>query len=530
MRKTVLAIAVCLMGCLAAGCGSKKEEAAAPVEESATVETPAPPVKESDKIKEEPESAEERIYGDILDLVLDLDAKRWDGFSLIDLDDDGIFELFATCINGDREDPGIQPYMIASHNDKGVVVNDELQDGVAGAGGYRGTLYYLEGLGILHESAVYAPLGVPADTVYVMEDGRISMTDSGYFTADPESDPYADDFDPLEHGEWKWNEKTVTEDEYKKNLRDAIDNTEGKPLCEINWKNRAALLKKLTALAEGREDSSGADLKKMLLEESGAKESQIAAFIQDDLDGDGEEEAFAVIGEEVDDYGDQKIIDGTVWFAGAGGCEPLHGPAGMGLYDRIRTMKMGDNEYVLFDEVYATSLLTYAWSVSGGEAVEAPFSTLGEVLTDTGDGPDRFRIMDSSYDGMYDPDIDSWMGHTWKHYYFFADENGDVREYAGTETVRENVIYLSGADVVGDKLPAGDKMTSLFCRGNGLIVMNYEHTEDGYVTRRHVIYDLTEGHYVDDAGEPNDGQPLDGLCKEALCPEIASYPELPVPD
>ncbi len=251
-------------------------------------------------------------------------------------------------------------------------------------------------------------------------------------------------------------------------------------------------------------------------------------FYEDDFDGDGLEEAFALVGEENDDYDGMRVAEGSVYFVTKDGAAELFGPAAIAVYDVPRTMVMGDVTYVLFDQVFTTALVTHVWSVSGGDAVEAPFSAKGEVLTDTPGEEGRFAIMDDEYDCMYDQASDSWMGHSWKNYYFFYNsEDGEVQEYAGTEIDRENVIYLCGRDLVGDLVPKGARVDSLFCRGNGMIVINYAQTEDGCVNYSHIIYDFSDETFVDDFGMKCGEEPQGGICKEALCPEIANYPNVP---
>ena len=184
------------------------------------------------------------VHKDYYDIVSKADPKQWDGFALIDLDGDGVNELFATFIDGEREDPGIQPYMIVGYNNT-AIINDELQDGVAGAGGYRGTLYYLEGKGILHESMVYAPFGTPADTIYALKDGKIEIMGQGEFTVDDFAGSEDEGWDPLEHGSWTWNGQNVTEEEYNGKVREATNDTEGLPMSEIDWKSKEDIQKEL---------------------------------------------------------------------------------------------------------------------------------------------------------------------------------------------------------------------------------------------------------------------------------------------
>ena len=284
--------------------------------------------------------------------------------------------------------------------------------------------------------------------------------------------------------------------------------------------------------AEEDGDEESDDLKTVLMRKSGATEDQVVVYEQQDFDGDGKEEAFALIGEVEDDPELMKTVVGDVWFISSDEREQLlHEGVGMGFNEGIRTMTMGPRTYALFDEVYATAILTYVWYVDGGKAVEAPFSAAGEVLTEVPEGEGRFRIMDDSYDAMYDPESDSWMGHTWKHYYFFYFPDIDeVNEYAGAYITQQTVPFLCGRDLVKELVPKGAKMDSLYCRGNGQIIINYELAEGGLVNYYHHIYDFLNGYFVDDVGEETGEEPLAGICKEALCPEIASYPEVPNPE
>ena len=257
MKEIMSLVTICLIsGFVLAGCNKsdvKTEPDNTPAEIADTVSNEEPEQPDETDIKPEEESDDVKIYRKFYDIVSDADPTEWDGFELVDLDGDGIFELFATCIDGEREDPGIQPYMIVGHKDEDIVKNDELFDGVAGAGGYRGSMYYIEGKGKLHESMVFAPLGEPADRVYLLKDGEITETDIGEFVADRTSDMSADGWDLYEHGEWHWNDKIVTEDEYKNGLREATDNMQGKPLCEIDWMSTKRAQQKLQNLIDGIE-------------------------------------------------------------------------------------------------------------------------------------------------------------------------------------------------------------------------------------------------------------------------------------
>ncbi len=192
------------------------------------------------------------IYDEYIDIVNNYKNEEWeikfDKFALINLDDDEIPELFAT---GEYVDDsimgGMQPYLIVGHNESGAVVNDIMADGVAGAGGYRGTLYYLPGLGKLHDSAVYAPFGAPSDTIYLMKDGKIDPLVYGDFEVDVEKLPenMGENDDILNYGQWYWDGVPMDEAEYKKQFVAAIENTHGVAVCDIDYMSKDEIIKLL---------------------------------------------------------------------------------------------------------------------------------------------------------------------------------------------------------------------------------------------------------------------------------------------
>ncbi len=268
------------------------------------------------------------------------------------------------------------------------------------------------------------------------------------------------------------------------------------------------------------------DLREKLITEGNVKDDEIRLFHQEDFDDDGTDEAFAlVMWNNTKEFEDGQIVEGDVWFVSPNECQKLRTSDGMGFDETDHILRLGNTKYELFDDIYATGRLTYAWYVAAGKVKEAPFSKIGTVITDT-DGKNRFRILDSNYDAEYDPEVGGTLGHTWKQYYFFYDETNDrICEYGGTDIENSKAEYLCGIDIVGQCLPAGDKLDSLFYRSNGLVVMNYEHEEDGHIFYHHLIYDFIKGSFIDDNGEETDGEPLDGIYAKALCPDMAVYPE-----
>ena len=195
------------------------------------------------------------LYEEYIDIIKNYKSYKlddyWDvildGFALIDFDLDGIPELIATGSYIDNDMIGMQPYLIVSHNgDKKAVINDLLSDGAASGGGYRGTLYYLPGIGKFHDSAGYAPYGTPADTVYVMKNGQIEILAEGFFSIDDDHLPEnSEGFDFLNYGTWYWNNETVNKDEYYKRLEESIEYTDGIALCDIEYSRAGEIIKEL---------------------------------------------------------------------------------------------------------------------------------------------------------------------------------------------------------------------------------------------------------------------------------------------
>ncbi len=268
------------------------------------------------------------------------------------------------------------------------------------------------------------------------------------------------------------------------------------------------------------------DLREKLITEGNIKDDEIRLFRQEDFDNDGTDEAFAlVMRNNAKEFDDGQIVEGDVWFVSMKECKKILESEGMGLDVTDRNFVLGNTKYELFDDVYATGSLTYAWYVAGSEVKDAPFSKIGTVITDA-DDKDHFRILDSNYDALYDPEVGGMLGHTWKQYYFFYDENSDrICEYGGTDVEQSEAEYLCGIDIVREYLPEGDKLNNLFYRGNGLMVMNYEHEEDGYIYNYHLIYDFIDAKFIDDNGEETGIEPLEGIYAKALCPDMAVYPE-----
>ncbi len=265
-------------------------------------------------------------------------------------------------------------------------------------------------------------------------------------------------------------------------------------------------------------------LKEILSKDAGVNEEQIQFFTMDDYDNDGENEAFAIIGEKTDyDIYEGGVVEGPTWFVNSDGAKKLVEGDGMGFECEAQILDFNGKKYIVLQEAYATGELSFVYEVKGKEVSEAPFSAIGTAKEQ--DDEASFRIVDSSYDAEYDPEIDATLGHTWKSYYFFYDPKTEsVKEYGGLEISKEKAAELAGRDIVDECLSADDELENIYYRGNGIINVNYSRkTEDGYISYLHRNYNVEKGCYLDDYFEESDEEQI-GTYRAALCEDIAEYP------
>ncbi len=358
------------------------------------------------------------------------------------------------------------------------------------------------------------------------ENGTIYHT-LGYYNIDEESykeleKSYREDgIYPVWLGEWK---EELTEAQYEKIApnTEPIKLPEGEPISKIALPTdyESQLIAETTL-------KPGETLESRLLETAGVTKDKIQFFHEDDFDGDGQQEAFALIGEKSDIDWTVPIVEGDVWFVSPKQCKKLHKNEGMGFGGEDRTMKLGNLTYIMFDEQYATGVRTDVWYVSNGRASDPWFTERGYIIPEENDN-EHFCIEDSSYDCMYDPDVKGMLGHTWKYYYFYYDPlYGLVQEYGGTEIDKATVTEVCGKDIISELIPSGDQIDTIYYRDNGQIIINFAHKEDGYIYYYHYIYNLPRECLVDDTGMETGKEPLEGVVLKALCPEMANYPEKP---
>lgn len=277
---TVCGISLCMAATLA-GCGEEKEAVAEARTEAATAaktEAPAEAVTEASteaKTEEKTEAATEAKTEAATEAKKEEDAEdadqapadpnsfyefvsnpsayswegfgaasgesfNWDSFALIDFDGDNTPELVASCLSDDRPDAGMQHYVIVDESNSGLVFS-EIADGVASAGGYRGTIYYIPGESIIYDLSNNAPTGAPGTTIYTFENGKVEYKEGGYCEPDMEADDPSD----WSKGTWYWGTDAISQDEYDSKVNAATENQSGQAFNEIVFMDKDSMLKSL---------------------------------------------------------------------------------------------------------------------------------------------------------------------------------------------------------------------------------------------------------------------------------------------
>ncbi len=217
---------------------------------SEKTETESPAEVTDQEVEDIPEEPGNALYGDYLTVVQESTDVEWDGFALIDLDLDGTNDLVCTCTNYENESMmlyNLQPYMIVFTGLSGLEKYEDLRDGVASAGGYRGNLYYISGSRMVYDYASYAPYGEPSDSVMLLENGEKTVVGSGYFEVNQAELPSEGGFDILDYGDWKWNQEIVTKEQYEQNLDAVLGDYERIPLCELDYLDRDSMIEVLSS-------------------------------------------------------------------------------------------------------------------------------------------------------------------------------------------------------------------------------------------------------------------------------------------
>ncbi|MCR5770374.1 MAG: hypothetical protein K6G87_03965 [Butyrivibrio sp.] len=249
------------------------------------------------------------------------------------------------------------------------------------------------------------------------------------------------------------------------------------------------------------------ELVEKAVKEAGADKEEARAYITDDFNDDGFLEAFVYIGEEPDEFGEAF---GNIWYVDKESCEVVVENAYIAankVEEIINSFTMEDGKiFVSITESYTTECASYLFYVDENGAERSVI--FGRGAFSKPDYVDGYALTVSMYDGEIDyekgneDDKGMCIGHTWKNYYFYYDEEtGDFKEYVGTSITKEELAKICGYDVAAEIEAEGFEVGDIYKRDNGIININYsETTEDDttiYVSYHNATYNTNTKEFVD---------------------------------
>lgn len=236
--------------------------------------------------------------------------------------------------------------------------------------------------------------------------------------------------------------------------------------------------------------------REMLQEAMGTSDGELIDFVCDDFDLDGEYEAFGFTGvsQEGDEYMPELHI-GKIWFISKDGAKVICDDE-RNFTDVFRLLDFGNRKYIGLNEWYVTARVTYLYTVKNGDAVEDNMSGVGD-MSDPQNG--EVSVLLSAYDGTYDPEMDGYIGHTWKPYYFYYDESTDsLAEHIGVEIPEEDVAKICGENIIEEIEKEGYTIGKIYNRPNGILNINYTYeTEWGEISFHNANFDSNSNAFID---------------------------------
>lgn len=177
--------------------------------------------------------------------------------------------------------------------------------------------------------------------------------------------------------------------------------------------------------------------------------------------------------------------------------------------DTFGSLKLAGKYYFRYDLAFATGSQTILLSVKNGNGIES-YNCRG--FAEFSDNTDDFTITDSTYDMVYLKSDDLTCGHTWKNYFFYADEKG-FHEYGARKITRNEFLQYPGADGILDEVEKkyGNQGVTLsfgfLKRCNGLLHININSETKDDITHYYITCKIAadgtlaetesgEGYYV----------------------------------
>lgn len=222
-------------------------------------------------------------------------------------------------------------------------------------------------------------------------------------------------------------------------------------------------------------------------------DEDILQIFTDDYDCDGSYEAFAFIGIH-NENSEWEEYKGNIWYVDNDGAVMLE-KIDLGVESPGEILDFSSRKYYMVYELYATARVSHIYSVRDGKAVPEAVSELGDLARVEGD---NCTISVSAYDTIYDPTMDTMLGHSWKKYYFHYSATEDcIVEYLGDSIDSNKAEELCPEGLFEEMEAEGYEIGTIYLRENGIVNINYScKAEDGTITYGNINYDTVNGCYI----------------------------------
>lgn len=252
------------------------------------------------------------------------------------------------------------------------------------------------------------------------------------------------------------------------------------------------------ASENGKEVSEEEAVKREALLAAGAQEGDILLWDYDDYDGDGAYEAFMIVGNIFEGQYETEYKNEALWFTGAdGNTLQLRDSYNHGYRMIDGKMDFGQRKYLYFySDRVATANISEIWTVRDGKPVEeSDLFQMGQVIYRGENERNEFEIWVDAYDWEHDIDveldIDIWIGHTWKPYFYHYNSDRDrIEAYEGKLISEEDFKELSGTDIIEEIKAEGCTVGDIIRWDNDIVTINYE---------RHNVFNSEESVYTESA-------------------------------
>ncbi len=163
-------------------------------------------------------------------------------------------------------------------------------------------------------------------------------------------------------------------------------------------------------------------------------------IIRSDFDGNDLEEFFFVFTEKDTTKKDRLDYCAEIWFGNELGVRKIV-EWNYIFPDTYGCLKLAGKTYFRYDYAYPNESRTVLLSVQNGKCVKSFVAKGGANFSDD----NTFTVTHSTYDMLYEKSYDYYCGHTWKDYYFYADDQG-FHEYEAKKISKKTFQKYSNGD------------------------------------------------------------------------------------